>query len=424
MMLGVLLVSLLARWLSRAVMVSDQRSQELDQMEQFSREYIAAPADASTLPALLEKFIPRIFNFRQIEIRLFNGETLVRLPGEHKPLPESFWGWFEKRPQEFSFSHDEILPWSEDLSHHKYYIVPIISTEQGEPIGGICLVHESWYIDPGTDLPPGLHGLAAQIASALHGAEVYAQNLAHEKVAQELAFAGRIQASFLPAEVPQISGWDLAATLRPAKETSGDFYDFIPLPDGRWGLLVADVADKGMGAALVMAQARTLIRTYAMEYDTSPARALRAANERMLADSAEGLFVTVFYGVLDPVNGELIYSNAGHNPPLLMEEKYAWPPKSLIRTGVPLGILEHQVWEEKTVSIAGGGEIVLYSDGLVEAMDAEDLIFGEARLLSVLEQHQRKSAQSTLAVLLETVANYAGDIPQFDDQTLMVECRT
>ena len=316
-----------------------------------------------------------------------------------------------------------MLPWSGELSLQQYYLVPILSVEKGEPLGGICLIHESWFVGVGTDLIPGLQVLAAQIASALHGNEVYRQTLAHEKVAQELAFAGQIQSSFLPEAAPRIPGWDLAATIKPAKETSGDFYDFIPLPAGRWGLLVADVADKGVGAALVMAQARTLIRTYALTFDSSPAQVLQAANERMLADSAEGLFVTAFYSVLDPERGELVYSNAGHNPPFLWETSESWPPKKLIRTGVPLGILENQVWAEKKVCIEARGGLFLYSDGLVEAMDAGDEMFGDDRLLSVMEKQRGAGADSFNTAVLEAVAGYADGVPQFDDQTLMVVTR-
>lgn len=139
-----------------------------------------------------------------------------------------------------------------------------------------------------------VQSLAAQIASALHGARVYAQELEHENVARELAVAGQIQANFLPDELPQLPGWQLTAMLRPARETSGDFYDVIPLPNGRLGILVADVAGKGMGAALYMALSRTLIRTYAVEYDAQPELALAATNRRILADAGTGPFVTVF----------------------------------------------------------------------------------------------------------------------------------
>jgi hypothetical protein len=134
---------------------------------------------------------------------------------------------------------------------------------------------------------------------------------------QELALAGRVQASLLPGAPPAILGWQAAATWKPARETSGDFYDFVSLPDGRIGIVIADVVDKGMGAALLMALSRTLIRSYAVDYPDHPEELLRVANQRIISDIRSGLFVTMFYGIIDPVSGSLTYCNAGHPPPYL-----------------------------------------------------------------------------------------------------------
>ncbi|MCK4900183.1 MAG: response regulator, partial [Anaerolineales bacterium] len=141
--------------------------------------------------------------------------------------------------------------------------------------------------------------------------------IANEKMEQELALAGEVQASFLPGKIPQIPGWQLSVSLIPARETSGDFFDAIPLPGGRVGLLIADVVDKGVGAALFMALSSTLLRTYATEYPTQPELVFSAVNERILQDTNAKQFVTVFYGILDPDTGMLVYGNAGHCPPYL-----------------------------------------------------------------------------------------------------------
>jgi DNA-binding NarL/FixJ family response regulator len=137
----------------------------------------------------------------------------------------------------------------------------------------------------------------------------------NEKViARELVMAGKIQADILPEGAPAIPGWDISARLEPARETSGDFYDFIPLSDRKLGIVVADVTDKGMGAALFMALSSTLIRTYASRFPTLPAFALSAVNERILTDTRGSMFVTAIFAILEPHTGRLVFANAGHPP--------------------------------------------------------------------------------------------------------------
>ncbi len=245
----------------------------------------------------------------------------------------------------------------------------------------------------------------------------------YQKVGQELALAGEIQASFLPDELPNMTGWQLTATLEPARETSGDFYDFIPLPNGRLGVLVADVTNKGMGAALYMALSRTLIRTYAAEYDVRPDLALRAANERILKDTHSDLFVTVFYGILDPTSGTLEYCNAGHNPPYLLSAQDRVSVQELGRTGMPLGVFENTAWGQGAARLAPGDVLVLYTDGITEAQDRHEVFFGEKRLLETAQANLGRSAQDIHEALIKEVHEFVGEAPQFDDITLMVVAR-
>jgi sigma-B regulation protein RsbU (phosphoserine phosphatase) len=158
---------------------------------------------------------------------------------------------------------------------------------------------------------------------------------ANRKMERELALAGEVQASFLPRQLPEIPGWQLSVALKPARETSGDFYDVNLLPNGRLGILVADVVDKGAGAALFMVLSSSLIRTYAVEYPTQPELALSAVNRRILSDTDSNQFVTVFYGILDPATGTLAYCNAGHCPPYLASAQNSEGIQRLIRTGMP-----------------------------------------------------------------------------------------
>lgn len=263
--------------------------------------------------------------------------------------------------------------------------------------------------------------LCDQAGTALHVAQLVAEKQAVE---QELAAAWRIQQSFLPQDLPEIPGWQLAATLHPARETCGDFYDVIPLPGGRMGLLIADVVDKGMAAALYMALSRTILRTYALRYEAHPALVFQEANARMVLDTQGGHFVTLFYGVLDPVRGTLVYANAGHSPPYLLsshDEDAA--PRPLVRTGVPLGILPDATWEQETVHLTPGDSLVLYTDGITEAQDRQQVEFGEGRLLETLQRHRGRSAQEIQQAVLQAVRGFIGGAAPSDDMALMVLMR-
>ncbi len=313
-------------------------------------------------------------------------------------------------------------------------VAPILDVESTEPLGGIYLL-QSWQPEAIAGLLPAVQSLAAQVASALHRAKVHAQTLDNQRVEQELALAWQIQKSFLPDDLPNIPGWQLAATLKPARETSGDFYDVFPLSNGRLGILIADVADKGMAAALYMALSRTLIRTYAAEYNTQPELVLSTVNRRILMDSRANLFVTVFYGILDPVTGTLTYCNAGHNPPYLLSTRDGDSVQPMRRTGMALGVVEDVAWGQKVVQIASGDVLVLYTDGVTDAQNAQEVFFGEQRLLEVVRANvgsqanqssstgQRFSAQSVQENLMVEIHGFVSDAPQFDDITLMIVVR-
>jgi len=251
------------------------------------------------------------------------------------------------------------------------------------------------------------------------GTAIYVAQLVTEKqrVDQELALAWRIQQSFLPPELPAIPGWELTAVLSPARETCGDFYDVMALPDGRYGLLIADVADKGMAAALYMALSRTLLRTYASQHPTRPDLALQAANDRILLDTHSDQFVTVFYGILDPQSGRLTYSNAGHNPPFLYHADGRW--QKLAATGMPLGIFPQMSWQTADVQLEPGAILMLYTDGVTEAQDRQLAEFGEERLLAVLAATQGETAATIQASLLQAVSAFTGSAPRFDDVAIM-----
>ena len=398
------------------------RTRELKKLEEIGRAIINGPSDASTLPEILSVYIPIMFPDSKIDIRIFPEQTLYCSLGDWPPVTPSPWEWLATASEARYFLPGESFPWAEQPARDAVVVTPILDVDTKEPIGGI---HFSLRPDQdaASSLLPAVQSLAAQIASALQGAKVHAQELAHESVSRELALAGQIQANFLPTTLPEVPGWQLTAMLKPARETSGDFYDLINLPNGRLGILIADVTDKGMGAALFMALSRTLLRTYAIEYDTQPELALGSANRRILADTSSGLFVTVFYGVLDPSSGELIYSNAGHNPPYLLNTRNGNTIQELDRTGVPLGILDEAIWEQRVVHLAPGDVLLLYTDGITEAQNVQEEFFDEDRLREFVLASMGHSAQDIQDGIIAQVNAYVGDVPQSDDITLMVVVR-
>lgn len=260
--------------------------------------------------------------------------------------------------------------------------------------------------------------LGDQAGTAIYVAQLVAER---QRVSQELALAWRIQQSFLPPTLPEIDGWALTAVLHPARETCGDFYDVIGLPNGRYGLLIADVADKGMAAALYMALSRTLVRTYAIQHPDRPDLALRAANERILQDSHSDQFVTLFYAILDPEAGMLTYSNAGHNPPYLLSTDGQL--RELGNTGIPLGIFPDNCWEQVSVRIAPGAALLLYTDGVTEAQNRQQEAFGKERLLAVLRENEGKTAVTLQKAILSALADFTGSAPKFDDVAMMILVR-
>jgi len=237
---------------------------------------------------------------------------------------------------------------------------------------------------------------------------------------QELTLAGRMQASLLPEVLPNKEGWQLTATWKPARETSGDFFDFIEFNDGRIGVILADVTDKGLGAALYMALSRTLLRTYADEHPDRPGLVMRAANQRMLADTHGGFFTTLFYGLLNPQSGILTYCNAGHPPPYRLAANKRQNPVALHRTGMPLGVSPEATWSEGEIHLTPGDLLLLYTDGVVESHNPENEMFGDRRMLEIAASLRHRSPRHLQDALISEVRAFTGNEQQFDDLTLVL----
>lgn len=426
---GLILVAYLARKFSWVSEGNRQQSRQLEKLEQLGRALLNSPPDASALPEILQVHVPAMFPSGNIAIWLVPGQILYKGPLDDWPFNvDPIQDWLFQQSEAHAFLPSESLPWGHNLSSHRPIVVaPISAHEGGQVIGGFYMelrtLAQPWDHTALQRLFPAVHSLSDQIASTRHQAEEYAQSLAYQSMAQELRLAGQIQASFIPNEFPSIPAYQLAVTLEPARGLSGDFFDLIPLSRGRLGILVADVADKGLGAALYMALSRTLLRTYALEYQSRPDIVLSEVNERILSDARANLFVTVFYGILDPTEHTLTYSNAGHNPAYLLSSLNQRDPLALIRTGMPIGIDEENAWENRTVNIEPGDVLLLYTDGVPDAQNAQGEFFDQERLLDVTRANLQGSAYDLQDAILNNIRAFVGDAPQFDDITLLILAR-
>jgi sigma-B regulation protein RsbU (phosphoserine phosphatase) len=246
---------------------------------------------------------------------------------------------------------------------------------------------------------------------------------ANQRMEQELALAAQVQASFMQRTLPQAPGWQLAVALAPARTTSGDFYDVIRLSTGKLGLLIADVVDKGVGAALYMAMSCALLRAYTGEHPDNPDLACQAVNARLLEYATADQFVTLFLGVLDPQSGVLIYSNAGHNPPILLRAAEPEQVVLLRNTGMPLGVEESALWPARQVQMAPGDVLVMYTDGVTDAEDVDGAWYELPRLIAVVKSSRGSTAQALRDAILEDVQRFTRDAVQADDMALVVLVR-
>lgn len=262
-----------------------------------------------------------------------------------------------------------------------------------------------------------INSIAQQLVLSIQNEHLQLEMVVRERLEHEIELARQIQKTFLPEHLPEIPGWDLAATWLTARQVGGDFYDVIELPGGRLGILIADVSDKGMPAALFMALTRTLIR--AVVYDTpSPADVLRRVNALIIPDNRQSMFVTAVYGVLSIENGEFTYANAGHNPPVRVGQAGKLL-EFLTPSGPALGILDDFLICERTVSLGLGDLLLLYTDGLTEAFSPEDEIFGDRRLQDVLINLEAPTAREVLRVIESSVNQFMGGLPPADDLTML-----
>jgi phosphoserine phosphatase RsbU/P len=237
---------------------------------------------------------------------------------------------------------------------------------------------------------------------------------------REMEMAYRVQSQLIPTSTPQLPGWEFAANWQPAREVSGDFYDFMRNKNGQ-GIIIADVSGKGMPAALFMASTRSIVRAKATT-SMSPAESFTQANSLICADAARGMFVTVFYAELDPEKRTLTYVNCGHNSPFWYRATQD-SIQELPSTGPVIGIIESMQCKQQQIEMSSGDVILLYTDGITEAFNENEQEFGDERLKAVLTKHAQKSPPEILSEIKTALETFVGSAPQSDDRTIvLIKC--
>jgi sigma-B regulation protein RsbU (phosphoserine phosphatase) len=262
--------------------------------------------------------------------------------------------------------------------------------------------------------------------------------VARERLEQELDTARSIQESLLPHRMPVVPGFEVAASSVPSRQVGGDYFDFVDLADGRLGVVVGDVSGKGIPAALLMANLQAALQGQVIHPGTV-AQTMGRINDLMVRASGTAMYATFFYGVLDRITGTFAYSNAGHEPPLLLRSNGTLDRLEV--GGIPIGMLPGAVWEEARATIGAGDLLVLFTDGITEAMgpmvlpvgslpgggdgadeeeDPEPDFFGSERLIEMVRGCAGKTALEVRDAILAAVATFTRGEPQSDDMTLVV----
>ena len=239
----------------------------------------------------------------------------------------------------------------------------------------------------------------------------------------ELQIAAEIQKNFLPEILPRTEGFDIAAKSIMAKEVGGDFFDVIPLEvmpinSSRTGIMIADVSGKGVPAALFMALSRIVVRVTATWFK-KPSEVISFANPIIANNSKTGMFVTLFYGIIDKDAGTLTYVNAGHNPPIVLRQKTG-EIEELNLTGMAVGAMDDAEYTQEEIPLAFGDILVLYTDGITEAQNDKEEMFDVPRLIETIRNNRNASSQEIADEIIRSVFSFTDKQPQFDDITLMV----
>jgi sigma-B regulation protein RsbU (phosphoserine phosphatase) len=283
---------------------------------------------------------------------------------------------------------------------------------------GVLTVYNKKEGTPFTDEDQRLLAIiAGQSAQVVENARLYEEEQALHRMKEEVRLAATIQMDLLPKTAPVVSGYDIAGRSIPAQLVGGDYFDFIPIDAARLAICLADVSGKGLPASLLMANVQATLRGQTLS-NTSVSSCIARSNRLLHQSTSPEKFVTVFYGRLDIQAHTLTYCNAGQDNPLLFSAE--GEPRRLGTGGIVLSIMEEFPYQEETVPLAPGDCLIMFSDGITEAVDQQAEQFGEARIASIVRAHRLQTAEAIIDAVVEAVRVHAADAPQSDDMTIVV----
>lgn len=399
---------------------------------------IYAVSDAISSILDLDELLPEILN-RLFEVFVRAERAIVMLVehGSDELIPKAVKRRRENDTQELTISrtilHDVMTKRHAVLSHDamedqrfksgrsvaNFGIRAMIAAPllwRGETLGVVYLDSAGIAAFSQADLEL-LTGIAHQAAGALGNARMHEELLKRQRLEQDLHLAERIQQSFLPRRIPEVEGYTFCARYDPAYEVGGDFYDFVRLPDDRLGIVVGDVSGKGVSAALYMARLTRDLRYFALA-ESDPAGVLKWMNRAVSDSGQDHIFVTLIYVVLDAKNKLATIVNAGHMPPILRNRREGEVVSLDKVSGLPLGVLPDTEYEAETLELRPGDSMMLYTDGLVEAMNPQQEMLGIERLTEILGQGS-SDANTLLVRAVQACQKHVVDAPQFDDTTIV-----
>lgn len=422
------------------------RSGQFSTEEYVQREFIKIAQERQTIistQALLNTMLDLtlslihaesafLFQFNEtgdLEFRVVRGDT-GRLISEN-PLADSEWHIID---QAIKVKETQIIPNGADHSFNANWekiVVPLIANEFDE-VGIDSLVSAgvlgACYFLSGAQSNPIskrkqelLRVITLQISMAIENEILYNEAREKRKISRELAFAREIQQR-LHSTTPQINNLEIAAFVNPYQEVSGDYFDIIPISANTVGIAIGDVCGKGVPAALLASTVQAAIRSQ-LEYSTSPTQIICNLNRLLIESTADAMFVTLFFGILEIGSGIFKYVNAGHPPPILIKKNREL--EELSATTLALGILESEPDSERSTKFRAGDIIIIYTDGVIESKNNEKNIYGRQRLLrrvqSIIKGQNEKGnkLESIIEDVVEDLSRFIGDSKQTDDLTLL-----